>query len=248
MSYRFDKERISQHIVRYHVDVRPAIDRDQDRSGLLDYAHWLVGQFPDAFETMLSGPGQLWVQRTFLLPNTKRVELPTFVPSHSGPVFTFPERLYLDRPHELRIPGRDDIFRKALEELRARFPDRIVPKVGVIHEFVFDTGYINALDVIASHLRHDLWRQQVQDLRIQMEVPADGRNVNIEIRPTNLQYAGKYAGPVTPEDMKYGIVVNAEISGQQLAADLTKTQVSDILAFARSYVPDGLLKFLNNED
>jgi hypothetical protein len=248
MNYQFDNEKISQHLVKYGVDVRPPMSPEQDRTKLQDYANWLVEQFPDAFETMLSGPRELRIQRTFLLPNAKRVELPTFVLTARGPVYTFPERLYIDRPHELSIPDKDKIFRKAYDELRTRFPDRAVPRVGVIHEFVFDTGFVNSLEVIASTLKHDLWRQRATNLRILMELPTEGKNVNIELRPTFLQRSGKEETPVGPDDMKYGIIVNVDINNQQMPADLTKAQVNDILAFANDYIPEELLKFLNNEE
>ncbi|OHB62713.1 MAG: hypothetical protein A2Y77_16115 [Planctomycetes bacterium RBG_13_62_9] len=248
MNYQFDREKVSQHIVKYGVDIRPAIAPDQDRTKLQDYANWLVAQFPEAFETMLSGPRELRIQRTFLLPNTKRVELPTFVLTGRGPVYTFPERLYIDRPHELSIPDKDKVFRKAYDELRTRFPERTVPRVGVVHEFVFDTGYIDSLDVIASCLKYDLWREKARSIRILIEAPVEDKNVNIELRPTYLQRTGREGAPAVPEDMKYGVIVNVDINNQQVPADLTKAQVSDILAFASDYVPDELLKFLNNEE
>ena len=207
-----------------------------------------VAQFPDAFETMLSGPRELRIRRTFLLPNAKRVELPTFILTGRGPVFTFPERLYIDRPHELDIFDKDKIFRRAYDELRARFPERTVPRVGVIHELVFDTGYVNSLDVVASGLKHDLWRRKATNIRIILEAPTDGKNVNIELRPTFLQRSGREEPPIAPDDMKYGVIVNVDLNNQEMPADLSKAQINDILAFANDYVPEELLKFLNSEE
>lgn len=247
MNYQFSTEKVSQHVVKYGVDIRPAISPEQDRTKLQDYGNWLVEHFPEVFETLLSGPRQLRVQRTFILPNTKRVELPTFVLTPRGPVFTFPERLFIDRAHELSIPDKDKIFRKAFDELRTRFAERTVPRVGVVHEFVFETGYVNSLDVVASSLKHDLWRQKAKNLRIVMETPVEGKNVNIEIRPTYLQQAGKRNARPSPDDVKFGIVVNVDINNQQVSGDLTKAQINDILVFASDYAPDELIKFLNNE-
>ncbi|OHB64035.1 MAG: hypothetical protein A2Y76_04020 [Planctomycetes bacterium RBG_13_60_9] len=247
MNYEFDKEKISQHVVKYGVDTRPALSPDQDRARLQDYGNWLVEQFPEVFETMLVGPRELRVQRTFLLPNAKRIELPTFVLTNRGPVFTFPERLYIDRPHELNIPGKDQVFCKAFDELRARFTDRTVPRLGVVHEIVFDTGFINSLDVVASSLKNDAWRQKAKNLRILMEAPTEDKNINIEIRPTYLQRTGTPTNSGGPEDVKFGIIVNVDINNRQVTADLTKAEVTDILTFVSDYVPDELVKFLNNE-
>jgi hypothetical protein len=247
MNYQFDFDKISQHIVKYGVDMRPAVQPEQDRAKLQDYGNWLVQQFPEVFETLLVGPRELRVQRTFILPNAKRIELATFVLTNRGPVFTFPERLYIDRPHELAIPDKDKIFRKAFDELRTRFPERAVPRVGVVHEFVFDTEFTDSLEVMASSLRHELWRQKAKNLRILLETPIDDKNVNIEMRPTHLQRSGPY-DPAAPQEMKFGIIVNVDINNRQVTGDLTKSEVTDILAFASDYVPEELIKFLNNED
>jgi len=248
MNYQFDKEKISQHIVKYGVDTRPPVLPEQDRTKLQDYGNWLVEQFPEVFETLLVGPRELRVQRTFLLPNAKRIELPTFVLTNRGPVFTFPERLYIDRPHELDIVEKDKIFRRAFDELRSRFPDRTVPRVGVVHEIVFDAGFINSLDIVASNLKNDMWREKAKNVRILLETPTEDKNVNIEIRPTYLQRTGTPGETVAQEDMKFGVIVNVDINNRQVTGDLTKAEISDVLAFASDYVPDELIKFLNNEE
>ena len=85
MNYQFDKEKISQHIVKYGVDMRPPVLPEQDRTKLQDYGNWLVEQFPEVFETLLVGPRELRVQRTFILPNAKRIELATFMLTNRGP-------------------------------------------------------------------------------------------------------------------------------------------------------------------
>ena len=247
MNYLFDKEKISQHIVKYGVDTRPPVLPEQDRTKLQDYGNWLVEQFPEVFETLLVGPRELRVQRTFMLPNAKRIELPTFVLTNRGPVFTFPERLYIDQPHELSIPEKDRIFRRAFEELRSRFADRAVPRVGVVHEIVFDAGFIDSLDIVASNLKNDMWRQQAKNIRILLEMPTEDKNVNLEIRPTYLQRTGPN-DMATPEDRKFGIIVNVDINNRQVTGDLTKAEISDILAFASDYIPDELIKLLNNEE
>jgi hypothetical protein len=248
MNYQFDKEKISQHIVKYGVDTRPAILPEQDRTKLQDYGNWLVSEFPDVFETLLVGPRDLRVQRTFLLPNAKRIELQTFVLTNRGPVYTFPERLYIDRPHEIDIVEKDKVFRRAFDEMRARFPDRTVPRVGVVHEIVFDSGFISSVEIVASSLKNELWREKVKNLRLFLEMPTEDKNINLEIRPTYLQRSGPPNGAAPQEDMKFGVIVNVDINNRQVTGDLTKAEVSDILAFANDYVPEELIRFLNNEE
>jgi len=81
-----------------------------------------------------------------------------------------------------------------------------------------------------------------------MEMPTEDKNVNLEIRPTYLQRSGAPNGTVPHEDLKFGVIVNVDINNRQMTGDLTKAEISDILAFASDYVPDELIKFLNNEE
>jgi len=247
MNYQFDKEHISQHVVKYGVDVRPAIVLEQDRTKLQDYCNALIEQFPQVFETLIAGPKQLRVQKTFVLSNNKRAEMPTFVLTVRGPLFTFPQRLYIDGVQDLDIPQKDKIFRKALDELRAKFIDRAVPRVGVVHEFVFDTGQVDSLEILTSNFKNDVWRQRTKNLRILLETPIEDKNVNIEIRPTQLRRVARGAGNVPAQDMGFGIIVNTDINNRKIKGDLTSSEVRDIVAFANDYVPEELIKFLNNE-
>jgi hypothetical protein len=246
MNYQFEKENISQHIVKYGAHVQPGVTLKDDKTKLQDYCNWLIEQFPEAFETLLSGPAQLHVQKSFLLANNKRAELPTFILTGAGPVFTFPQRLFIDQPQDLDIPDRDKIFRKALDELRGKFPERKILRVGVVHELVFDTGTIDSVEIVASNLKNDVWREQVKNLRILLETPRQDKNINLEIKPTYLRRSGP-AADVPAGDMRFGIMVNVDINNRQIKDDLTKAQINDILAFANDYIADELIKLLNNE-
>lgn len=248
MNYQFDKEHISQHVVKYGVDVRPAIVLKQDKAKLQDYCNTLIEQFPQVFETLVAGPKQLRMQNTFLLSNNKRAEMPTFILTARGPLFTFPQRLYIDGVQDLDIPQKDKIFRKALDELRAKFIDRAIPRVGVVHEFIFDTGQVDSVQILASNFKNDVWRQRAKNLRILLETPMEEKNVNVQIRPTQLRHITRGDGANVPaQDMAFGIIVNVDINNQNIKGDLTSSEVRDIVAFANDYVPEELIKFLNNE-
>jgi hypothetical protein len=220
---------------------------EQDKAKLQDYCNALIEQFPQVFETLIAGPKQLRVQKTFVLSNNKRAEMPTFVLTVRGPLFTFPQRLYIDGVQDLDIPQKDKIFRKALDELRAKFIDRAVPRIGVVHEFVFDTGQIDAVQILSSNFKNDVWRQKTKNLRILLEIPTEDKNVNIEIRPTQLRRIARGGGNVPVQDMGFGIIVNADINNRKIKGDLTSSEVRDIVAFANDYVPEELIRFLNNE-
>ena len=247
MNYQFDKEHISQHMVKYGVDIRPPIMLEQDKTKLQNYCNALIEQFPQVFETLIAGPKQLRVQKTFVLSNNKRAEMPTFVLTVRGPLFTFPQRLYIDGVQDLDIPRKDKIFRKALDELRSKFIDRAVPRVGVVHEFVFDTDQVDSVQILASIFKNDVWRQRTKNLRILLETPTEDKNVNIEIRPTQLRRIARGGGNAPAQEMGFGIIVNVDINNRRIKGDLTSSEVRDIVAFAGDYIPEELIKFLNSE-
>jgi hypothetical protein len=247
MNYQFDKEHISQHVVKYGMDIRPPIVLEQDKAKLQDYCNALIEQFPQVFETLIAGPKQLRIQKTFVLPDNKRAEMPTFVLTARGPLFTFPQRLYIDGVQDLDIPQRDKIFRKALDGLRAKFIDRAIPRVGVVNEFIFDTGQIDAVQILSSNFKNDVWRQKAKNLRILLETPTEDKNINVQIRPTQLRRLAGGGVNVPSQEMGFGISINVDINNREIKGDLTSSEVRDIIAFAADYVPEELIKFLNNE-
>jgi len=247
MNYEFDTEYISQHVVKYGVHLQPGIGLANEKTKLQDYCNWLIDQAPEAFETLLSGPNQLRVQKNFALANNRRVDMPTFILTARGPLFTFPERLYIDQPQDVDLPDKDRIFRKALDELRSRFSDKAVRRVGVIHELVFDTGQFSSLEIIASNLKSDLWRERLGSINIHLETPREGKNINLDIRPTHVMHRRGNVANMADEGAMFGIIVNVDINNRRVEGDLPKSQVNDILTFAADYVPEELIKFLNNE-
>ena len=245
MVYRFEVEKISQHVVKYSVDIRPPILPESGLAEIRSYGDWLVERFPGLYETVVSGHRQLRIQRTLGLPNGMRVEVPTFALMSHGPVFSFPQRLYIGSAHSPDLPEKNETFRQALSELRARFAGRVVPRVLVSHELVFDTAAVNSLEIIASDLQKDCWRT-VKNLRIHMRPPVEDRNVDIAIWPTRLQHIGRDIAAVEP-DGQFGIAVHVDISDPKMVRDLSEAQLNDVLSFADDYIGKGLIKFLNGE-
>jgi len=245
MNYQFAIEKISQHVVKFGVDIRPAISVIEGKTKLQEYCNRLIELFPQAFETLIVGPKQMQVQKTFLLSGGKQIELPTFLLTSRGPVFTFPIRMFINEVQNIALPEKDKIFRKAFEGLRNIFTEKKVPRLGVVNEFVFDTGDINSVEILSSSLKNELWRQRLRNLNIRLQVSNQDKNINIEIKPTQARRTDK-AGRVA-EDVRFGLIVNVDINNLQQKENLTTAQVNDIIAFADDYIPDELIKFLNNE-
>jgi hypothetical protein len=254
MNYQFSLENISQHVVKFGVDIRPAISAADDKAKLQDYCNRLIELFPQAFETIVSGPKRLQVQKTFALAGNKRIELPTFIMTERGPVFTFPKRMLINEVQDIDIPEKDKIFRRALENLRKIFADRKIPRVGVVNELVFDTGDIDSAQILASSLKNDVWRDKLKHLTIRLQMPTQDKNINLQIQPTHAKRSGtpalrqEDAGATADSgNIRFGLLINVDINNLKGTDNLTSAEINDILAFANDYVPDELIRFLNNE-
>ncbi len=244
MDYEFTTNRISQHIIKYGLDLRPPLTLQTHRQPLQDYCNWLIERFGGLYETLLSGPNQLNLQKTFPLPNGKNMQFPTFVLSPRGPVFGFPQRVFVDQVHNLQLDDSTAVVQEALAELKSRFLEQKLARFGVVNELVFDTAEINSTDLVAANLNKELWRSSVRNLNLHLEMPAGDKNLILQIKPTFVQKAGPARQPVSGP---YGIIVVVDINNRQISKDLGSDQIQDIMDYARRYVPEELIKFLNNE-
>jgi len=245
-NFIFNENDISQHIVRYGVDIRPPIALKQEKERLQSYCNWLIEHFPEAFETLLSGPEKTIIQKTFFTSGGKRAELPTFAMTRRGPLYTFPIRLLVEKAEDFDIPERNKIFRSALDKFRETFVTKIV-RVGVVHEIIFDCGNINPVDIIANAISKKVWREGLRNIRIHLENPEDGYNINIDLAPAYAQQVVRSPTGAKRKSIGFGIGVKLDINNQKMTEELDKDMVAAILAFAEDYVPDKLVKFLNNE-
>lgn len=246
MVYEFDVEKVAQHVIKYGVDLRPLMAPGQDVPQMREYGDWLVRQFPQHFESVVSGRGQLRVQRSFITPNRARVEMTMFTLTNRGPVFSFPQRLYIGQPFKFGNGDSDTIFRHAIDELRRRFPKHMVPRVGVVHEFIFETGETNPVEVLTEGFGRDRWRS-VRSLRLVMQVPDVQHNISIGMWPTQMRSSGQGQAAAPGQELRFGIAVHVDINNLVTPADMNEEQLDELLAFTGAYVPDQLLAFLNDQ-
>jgi len=245
-NFIFNKNDISQHIVKYGVDIRPPIQPGQEKGKLQSYCNWLIETFPEVFETLLSSPEKTIVQKTFPASGNKRIELPTFAMTQRGPLYTFPVRLLVENSEDFDISEKNKIFRSALEKFRETFIGKIV-RVGVVHEIVFDCGNINPVDIIASTMNKEVWLERLKNIRIHLENPESGYNINIDLAPAYAQQIAQTPTGQSRRNIGFGISARLDINNQKMTEPLDKDMVAAILAFAEDYVPNRLVRFLNNE-
>jgi len=249
-NYFFDQKDIVQHTVKYGVDVRPTILVDQEKTELQEYCNWLTREFPQLFETLLIGPNEFRVQKKFFVGSKVRLELPTLTLTQRGPLFIVPIKMQAEENYveEFAIHDRDHIFRRALEKLRGTFANRKVLRVGVVHELIFDTGATSSVDLVSSMLAKEVWKRGMKNIRLHLENPRDGKNINVDITPALQRRVEKRPTGFVEQNVGYGINVKLDINNTDMTRNLENEEVRDILAFAEDYMKADLIKFLNGEE
>ena len=245
-NFIFNESDISQHILRFGVDIRPQIQPRQEREKLQDYCNWLIGRFPQAFETLLIGPDKTVVQKGFITGGDKRVELPTFAMTRRGPLYTFPVRLLVEKAEDFDIPEKNKIFRSAIDKFKETFASKIV-RLAVVNEIIFDCGNIDPVQIIANAISKEVWKEAARNIRIHLENPGDRCNVNIDLAPAYAQQVIQSTSGTKRKSIGFGISVRLDINNQKMTEDLDRDAIAAIIAFAEDYVPYKLVKFLNNE-
>lgn len=242
MQYLYSKADITQHVVKFGVNLTPAFSPVDDKVKLQDYANWLVEKHSHSFETLTASPGQLVVKKKFHVESGKTVEIVTFALTPSGPLFALPQTIFIDSPQQVEIPDRFETFLDCVTELAKRFPTNNIFRVGVINEYIFDTGAMNSLEITKSVLTSQMWREKLSNISLRVELPLDDKNLSLEIRPTQLRKQGN-----DPAAAGYGIIVNADINNRISKQKLEMEDIQEVMKFADEYVPDSLISLLNSE-
>jgi hypothetical protein len=244
--FRFDLDSISQHVIKYGVEVRPGINLELERTKLQDFANCLIDQFRSVFETLLSGPRQFNINKAFKLDGGKQAQLSTFMLTARGLVFTFPKRLFLGMPQDLDLGDVHSMFLEAMGQLKRRFSDKVIARINLTHELILNTDQESSLDIAASYLAQGRWKEGLKNMRIVLESTHDGKNVAIEIKPTFQSPAGKPpAGPV--ENAKYGMIVVANLSAVCAEKSVGRAEIEGLQAFSEYFIPQELLNYLNGD-
>jgi hypothetical protein len=241
--FQFQHEQMSQHIMKLAVELAPGVVLDQNRPALQSFANALIREFPEVFETLVSGPQDFRVNKTFALGQGK-ADIATLVWTQRGPVLTVPKRLFVSGSHEIIGADPERIFQLALQELGERFADRAIPRVSVAHNLVFDTGDVNSMQIMAAYFSRLGGQGDLTHARIQLQTEIEGRGIAFDIRPTYVSPAGRSAWPA-PDDARFGMIVNLEIAAGDPPDSVTQETADGLLAFTDRFVADGLLSFLN---
>lgn len=238
----YSAEAISQHMVKVLVEIRPPLLLGSDRTQLQDYANWLIESHPEAFETLVSSPQQVRVNKGFAVGG-RVAEVATFMMTPRGPLFQFPRWLFVGRRVEVEALDTDAIIRSVLTRLGTECIDRIAGRVCLVHEMIFHVGNQPSLDVVKANLSQDRQGPEICNVRLGLEMVRDNKVISYDIRPA---YLSPKPGQAQSGGGHYGVLVNVEIRATGVGKQgVSLEQIDDLLAFSGYYVPTEMVDFLN---
>jgi hypothetical protein len=157
-------------------------------------------------------------------------------------------KVRLDEVEDFDLPHKDKVFTQAFRKFRQMFPDRRVPRVGMINDITFECGSsVTGTDILSDALSKDRWKEGLREVRITLKNPREGNNVNVELIPVTAQQVRRDSSGTQAQNIGFAIHVKVDVNNQDMSGDLRETDVRGIIGFAEDYVSDQLYKFLNNE-
>jgi len=84
-------------------------------------------------------------------------------------------------------------------------------------------------------------------IKIHLENPTDGYNVNVDIMPAYAQQVVEGQEGQKQKAVRFGVSVKLDVNNRQLDQDMEAEEIGAILDFSDDYLSNRLLKFLNNE-
>jgi len=241
-NFKFTKTRIEEHTIKVGVDIRPVIECKLDRVKLFDVGQKLVDKYPNLFESLVQSPTEFLIRKKFIFPGKGEVDLPTLAITSRGVVFVFPKILSMFE-EELNLNNIDDVSLDGLKIFRGSFPGKIFCRVGLVNDYIFNTGPIDGTKLICSrftkvNVPHN------GEIFLSINRPDDDYNRKIQLKA--VQKIEKNPDiPSVDQVQSYGVQVIVDFNNRDMSKDLDDDRILGILHKARQYNDEELYDFLN---
>jgi len=238
----FSKNKIVEHMEKVGVDIRPVVEPKLDREKLYNVGSKLVGQHPDLFESLVQSPTEFRITKRFIFPGKGEAELNTLTITQRGPVVTFP-RIVGAFEEEVSLNRVEDITVDCLNVFRDIFPEKKMIRVGLVNEYIFDTGLLESVRLISQRFTK-LAVPTEGEIRLRINQPTDDYNRIIEMQ------ALKKVEPVPEipgrlQAQGYAVRVNVDFNNRETSKDLDNNRILGILHEGKRYNEKELYLFLN---
>jgi hypothetical protein len=206
----------------------------------------LTDKYPHLFESLVQSPTDFHIEKKFIFPGKGEANCSTLVIAQRGPVFIFPIRLsILGEETDLQSSDIQDVVIEGLNIFRKTFPTKHLLRVGLVNEYIFDTGMADSTKIVAGRFTK-VPVPPNGEIMLRVNRPDDDFNRRIEIEAVK-KVERMPEIPGQQNIKSYGVKVIVDFNNRNMSQDLEKNVIRNILSEAERYNKEELFTFLNGE-
>jgi len=237
--FKFSINKIDEHTEKVGVDIRPIIECQLDWDRLFNIGKQLVNKYPNLFESLVQSPTEFHIIKKFIFPGKGEADLRTLSITPRGVVFIFPRRLGVF-DEEIQLDDIQNISLDGLKIFRGAFPGRIICRVGLVNEYIFNTGPEPGDNLICRRFT----KFPNGEIVLSINRPDDDYNRKIQLQPV-MKLEKVPEMPDREQIHSYGIKVVVDFNNRDMNHNLDDDKILGILHKARQYNEEELYEFLN---
>jgi hypothetical protein len=241
-TFKFTKTRIDEYTIKVGVDIRPVIECKLDRVKLFDVGQKLVDKYPNLFESLVQSPTEFLIRKKFIFPGKGEADLPTLAITPRGVVFIYPKILSAFE-EEIESNNIDYVTLYGLKIFRGSFPGKIICRVGLVNEYIFNTGHTDSIKLICSRFTK-INVPHNGEIFLSINRPDDDYNRKIQLKAVQ-KIEKNQDIPSVDQVQSYGVQVIVDFNNRDMSKDLDDDRILGILHKARQYNDKELYEFLN---
>lgn len=241
--FKFSSSKIDDHTEKVGVDIRPVIECKLEQTKFFDFGRKLVDKHPNLFESLVQSPTDFHIRKKFIFPGKGEADLSTLGITQKGLVFIFPRRVgILEEETELNTVG--DVVLGCLKIFRGVFPEKKVFRVGLVNEYIFNTGLLEGTRLISERFTK-LHVPPEGEITIVINRPTDDYNKRIHLEAVRRIEAIPEM-PGRAQTKNYGVRVIVDINNRDMSQDMNEGNILAVLHEAQQYNDKELYEFLNS--
>jgi len=249
--YLFSFDKLDQHVEKVGVDVRPQIDIKGDAMHIRDFYGEISERFPKLFEVLVHSPTEFQIKKPLVIPGKGKIEVPTFVITPMGPVFTFPRKLPMFESGfawaEDQPGGINGVVVECMEILFGKYVKlRHRLRIGKVRELIFATKGVDSNGLIRERFAPGI-PNGAGDIGIRWNDHASKPQYNckIDIAAVAKQVIGQPGMPAPVTQPEFGVQVNLDVNNRDMGKPLESEDMKIILDYADTVFETQLLTMLN---
>lgn len=240
--FKFSKSKIDEHTEKVGADIRPVIECKLDQEKLFHIGKELRDKYPNLFESLVQSPTEFNIRKKFIFPGKGEADLLTLAVTPRGVVFVFPRILSIFE-EEIQLNNIRDISLDGLKIFRETFPGKVICRVGLVNEYIFNTGPEQSIDLVCKRFTKVVIPPN-GEIVLSINRPDDDYNRKIQLQPV-LKVEKVPEIPDRQQIQSYGVKVVVDFNNRDMSKNLDDDKILSIIHRAQQYNEKELYDFLN---